>query len=320
MKGFVHNMDNNREFTDNKIENNIENKDNHIDEILPVGFEKGIKKTGKKKRIPNFAYNIMRLCAFAVAGFAFAYAAYDLTDSYLDYISAEEKYSAIDEMFQQTQNASQENATGENTQVAAGTSAEYEGTITKWVWDYNAMLQYNDESKGYIKLDGTRIQYPIVQHSDNKYYLLRGSDKISNGGGAIFIDSRCAGGLDARMSVVYGHNMLDGSMFKDLMNFSKEDFCRKNQTFDIYVGNRHYVYYVFSSFRTKADNEDIYKFGFKDDDDFTSWIDRVAGKSNYDYDCRKPDASDKILMCSTCVDNYGNRMVVCMFRGEEVVD
>lgn len=317
MKGFVQSMDNNREFTDNKIENNIEKKDNDIDEILPVGFEEK-KEIKKRRRIPNFAYNIIRVFAFAAAGFAFAYAAYDLTDSYLDYISAEEKYSAIDQMFQQTQNTNESGNVEENGQAAA--SAEYEGTITKWVWDYNAMLAYNDESKGYIKLDGTRIQYPIVQHSDNKYYLVRGSDKVSNGGGAIFIDSRCAGGLDARMSVVYGHNMLDGSMFHELMNFSKEEFCKNNQTFDVYVGNRHYIYYVFSSFRVKADNEDIYKFGFVDDEDFTKWINRVAAKSNYDYDCEKPSASDKILMCSTCVDNYDNRMVVCMYRGEEVVD
>ena len=181
------------------------------------------------------------------------------------------------------------------------------------------MLKYNDESKGYIKLDGTRIQYPIVQHSDNDYYLVKGSDKVANGGGAIFMDSRC-GGLDARMSVVYGHNMMDGSMFHDLMKFSKEDFCKKNQTFDVYVGHRHYIYHVFSSFRTKADNEDIYKFGFKDDDEFAKWIKKTYDKSNFKYDSKIPGVSDKILICSTCVDNNGNRMVVCMYRGEEVVD
>lgn len=52
------------------------------------------------------------------------------------------------------------------------------------------MLKYNDEAKGYIKLDGTRIQYPIFEHSDNKYYLKHGADKIYNGAGAIFIDYR----------------------------------------------------------------------------------------------------------------------------------
>lgn len=259
----------------------------------------------------------MRVIAFAVAGIAFGYASYELMDSYLDYTAAQEKYSAVDEMFNQIQSTEQTADTTDTAQTAS--SAEYQGTITKWVWDYDAMLKYNDESKGYIKLDGTRIQYPIVQHSDNDYYLVKGSDKVANGGGAIFMDSRC-GGLDARMSVVYGHNMMDGSMFHDLMKFSKEDFCKKNQTFDVYVGHRHYIYHVFSSFRTKADNEDIYKFGFKDDDEFAKWIKKTYDKSNFKYDSKIPGVSDKILICSTCVDNNGNRMVVCMYRGEEVVD
>lgn len=338
-----------KEFVDNKIENNIEIKDNKIDDQLKVGFDsekiiseskelniKGESKTSKsdtvnnepadclikeaetasnkKNKISGIAYNIVRVIAFAVAGIAFGYASYELMDSYLDYTAAQEKYSAVDEMFNQIQDTEQ---TADTTQT--GSSAEYQGTITKWVWDYDAMLKYNDESKGYIKLDGTRIQYPIVQHSDNDYYLVRGSDKVSNGGGAIFMDSRC-GGLDARMSVVYGHNMMDGSMFHDLMKFSKEDFCKKNQTFDIYVGRRHYIYHIFSSFRTKADNEDIYKFGFKDDDEFAKWIKKTTDKSNFKYDSEMPSVSDKILICSTCVDNNGNRMVVCMYRGEEVVD
>lgn len=307
---------NRKEFVDNKIENNIEIRDNKIDDELRIGFDSEKKENteNKKNKISGIAYNIVRVIAFAVAGIAFGYASYELMDSYLDYTAAQEKYSAVDEMFNQIQSTEQ---TADTVQTAS--SAEYQGTITKWVWDYDAMLKYNDESKGYIKLDGTRIQYPIVQHNDNDYYLVKGSDKVANGGGAIFMDSRC-GGLDARMSVVYGHNMMDGSMFHDLMKFSKEDFCKKNQTFDVYVGHRHYIYHVFSSFRTKADNEDIYKFGFKDDDEFAKWIKKTYDKSNFKYDSKMPDVSDKILICSTCVDNNGNRMVVCMYRGEEVVD
>ena len=319
-KEFVDNkIENNIKIRDNKIENNIKIRDNKIDDELRIGFDSEKKENteNKKNKISGIAYNIVRVIAFAVAGIAFGYASYELMDSYLDYTAAQEKYSAVDEMFNQIQSTEQTADTTDTAQTAS--SAEYQGTITKWVWDYDAMLKYNDESKGYIKLDGTRIQYPIVQHSDNDYYLVKGSDKVANGGGAIFMDSRC-GGLDARMSVVYGHNMMDGSMFHDLMKFSKEDFCKKNQTFDVYVGHRHYIYHVFSSFRTKADNEDIYKFGFKDDDEFAKWIKKTYDKSNFKYDSKIPGVSDKILICSTCVDNNGNRMIVCMYRGEEVVD
>ena len=59
---------------------------------------------------------------------------------------------------------------------------------------------------------------------------------------------------------------------------------------------------------------DISKFVPKD------LIDRVYSKSTYKFDTRKPTTDDKIIMCSTCVDDYGNRQLVCMYRGEEVVD
>ena len=61
------------------------------------------------------------------------------------------------------------------------------------------------------------------------------------------IDYRTAG-LEGDMCILYGHNMLDGSMFKEIMNFRDKDFCKKHPTFDIYIGRKHYIYYVFSVF------------------------------------------------------------------------
>lgn len=256
------------------------------------------------------AYNIIRYIALAGAAVVLVYASYSLTNSYLDYKEDEAKYAEINEMFNQQETKSEDNKKK---------SLKYSSSVTTWVWDYKAMLEYNDEARGYIKLDGTRIQYPIVEHEDNKFYLNHGSDKLSNGAGAIFLDYRTAG-LDGRMCILYGHNMLDGSMFKDLMKFRDSKFASKHQTFDIYVGYRHYIYYVFSSFSTKSDNNDIYKYGFEDDADYQKWLNTVCGKSTYKYSCSLPQIDDKVIMCSTCVDDYGNRQLVCMYRGEEVVD
>lgn len=269
---------------------------------------------GKKhKKIPNAIYNVVRVFAILFAGGILIYASYNLTESYLNYKEDEKKYAQINQMFikddeEKTTEKSQDNK-----------SIRYTKSVSTWKWDYKEMLQYNDEAKGYIKLNGTRIQYPIVEHSDNDFYLKRGSDKVYNGAGAIFLDYRTAG-LDGKMCILYGHNMLDGSMFKELMNFRDDDFCRKHPTFDIYVGYRHYIYYVFSVFSDKDDNENIYKYGFANDGEFQSWINTVSSRSRYNYGVRKPDTSDKIIMCSTCVDDNGNRQIVCLYRGEEVVD
>lgn len=268
-------------------------------------------KLNKKSKVSGKMYSVVRIIALVVAAGVLIYSSYSLTDSYLNYKEDEAKYAEINQMF--VQNSEDEDNTEDERDIS------YSSDENKWVWDYKAMLEYNDEAKGYIKLDGTRIQYPIVEHSDNDFYLRRGSDKISNGAGAIFLDYRTAG-LDGDMCIIYGHNMLDGSMFKDLMEFRKDDFCKKHQTFDVYVGYRHYIYYVFSTFSAKDVDENIYKWGFESDSDFQSWINRVYSKSSYKFDCKKPDTSDKIIMCSTCIDDNGNRQLVCMYRGEEIVD
>lgn len=250
-------------------------------------------------------YNIIRIVALIVAMGALIYASYSLTDSYLDYKEDEEKYAAINKMFE----SNVDNNGGFN----------YSSKTKKWSWNYKAMMKYNDESMGYIKLNDSRIQYPIVAHEDNKFYLTHGSDKVSNGAGAIFVDYRTAG-LNSNGCIVYGHNMLDGSMFADLMKFRKKKFATRHQVFDIYVGYRHYKYYVFSTLSTKKTDKSVYKYGFKDKEDYLKWIRELKSKSKFKYRNGTPGLKDKVILLSTCVDDYGNRQLVAIYRGEEVVD
>ena len=257
------------------------------------------------KKISAKTFNIIRIIVLCAAAVALIYASYSLTDSYLGYKEDEAKYAEIDKMFEQ--------GNTNNSGINISTKSK------KWSWNYKAMMKYNDESVGYIKLDNSRIQYPIVAHDDNKFYLTHGSDKVSNGAGSIFVDYRTAG-LNSNGCIVYGHNMLDGSMFADLMKYRKKKFAKTHQVFDVYVGYRHYKYYVFSAFSTQKTNESIYKFGFKNDAEFLSWINQMKQKSTYKFKNGTPGVNDKVILLSTCVDDYGNRQLVAIYRGEEVVD
>lgn len=280
-----------------------------------------MKNNNKKIQTKSKIYGRIRIFVLIIAGLILSYTSYGLTKSYLEYRDDEKKYAGLNDMF--IKNVEIEDSVDDGDNGGKITSDEsiinYTANEKEWVWDYDAMLKYNDEAKGYIKLDGTRIQYPILEHSDNEFYLNRGSDKVFNGAGSIFIDYRTAG-LEGDLCIIYGHNMLDGSMFKDLMNFRDKSFCKKHPTFDIYVGHKHYIYYVFSVFSTKDVDDNIYKYGFESRTEFQNWINRVYNKSGYKFECDKPTVDDKIIMCSTCIDDNGNRQLVCMYRGQEVVD
>ena len=114
------------------------------------------KNSKKKIRLSKKAYSIVRVVALSVAALVLIYASYSLTDSYLNYKEDESKYADINKMFVQQETKKQS--------VQKTDKIDYTKSLTTWKWDYKAMLQYNDEAKGYIKLDGTRIQYPIVEH------------------------------------------------------------------------------------------------------------------------------------------------------------
>ena len=99
-------------------------------------------------------------------------------DSYYEYKDDEAKYARINQMFVQQDDSKNKDKTN---------NLNYSANKDEWKWDYKAMLDYNNEARGYIILEGTRIQYPIVEHDDNEFYLTRGADKISNGAGSLFL-------------------------------------------------------------------------------------------------------------------------------------
>lgn len=279
----------------------------------------------------NKIFNVLRVMIVTVACGGFVYASYSLTKSYLGYQNADRAYEEINKMFYQTvdddmevveeDDISQQQASDDNKNDSKDDANNLSfSDDEKWVWNYNAMREYNPESLGFIRLEGSRIQYPIVQHEDNQYYLERGSNRISNGNGAIFVDARIQGGLDAKSCIIYGHDMLNGAMFADLLKYGTTEWCDNHQVFDIYIGYKHYRYYVFASFRADALDNDIYKVGFLDDNDYNAWIKRCMSKSNYKYPVEQPTAADKTMLLSTCIDDDTLRFVVALVRGEEVVD
>jgi len=278
----------------------------------------------------NKIYNTVRTVVIIGACVGFTFASYRLTKSYLGYKSADAAYEEIDNMFLQAQNEDEaenesgEQATNEQGQLVEETNASaelgYESTVKEWHWDYDAMRKYNAEAVGYIKLNDSRIQYPICQHSDNEYYLTHGSNRASNGNGAIFIDARIQGGLDADHCIIYGHDMMDGSMFAGLLQYANTKFCKTHKVFDIYVGYRHYRYYVFASFKGDAKDENIYKMGFEDEEDYDKWVTRCISKSAFNYGITKPKMGDKTILLSTCMNDKYSRYIVTLVRGEEVVD
>ncbi|MCL2695956.1 MAG: class B sortase [Clostridiales bacterium] len=87
-----------------------------------------------------------------------------------------------------------------------------------------ALLAINPDYIGWITIDGTTVDYPIVRGRENEYYMAHTFTGQKNTAGAIFMDTGCEEGFDGPLVILYGHNRKDGSMFAPLARYLKTDF------------------------------------------------------------------------------------------------
>lgn len=154
------------------------------------------------------------------------------------------------------------------------------------------------------------ISYPVLQGDDNNEYLHTLPDHTWNYGGSIFLDSLNSRSFIDENSIIYGHNMADGSMFgKFRSRYDSERY--KDHTFSLYLpdGTRH-IYTFFSVLTTEAGSP-VYTYTFENSRSFLDWQKMLKNSSKYE-NTPQPDRHAKFVSLSTCIGMTGttHRLVI----------
>src|SRR5690625_4667255 len=169
----------------------------------------------------------------------------------------------------------------------------------------------NPDIVGWITVEGTIINYPILQTKDNDYYLNRNYKGEDSPAGSIFMDYRNDVEQDNRNTIVYGHRMKDDTMFNSLTNYLDEDFYEEHKTVYYDTTNGSYDAEVFAAYYTTTEFDYI-QTEFESDEEYASFLDEVFEKSEIDTDINVT-ADDEIVTLSTCdytLDPDEGRLVV----------
>ena len=160
-------------------------------------------------------------------------------------------------------------------------------------------------------MDDVDISYPIVQGDDNEYYLHCDPANQPSVDGSIFLDSRNKS-LDTDLyALVYGHNMLDESMFGQLDEYTSEDFYNRGTgSFNIYTPKGSYRYKIFAA-NVVDPSDDAYQAGFTNTQAFDAFVKQLKARSMYDTGVDVV-GSDHVVTLSTCSDT--NRLVLSAKR------
>ena len=165
--------------------------------------------------------------------------------------------------------------------------------------DFTELSKINDEVVAWIKVPETSVNYPVVKHKDNSYYLTHSYDKSFNYAGWIYTDYR--NDIDDLVSnnIIYGHGRVDGSMFGSLRDLINKDGSEKL----VYISTpyNNYIFQVFSIYRIMNTDDYLYT-GYDNNEKFLSFIDLIKNRSLVKYDDLEIEPSDKILTLATCYD------------------
>ena len=174
--------------------------------------------------------------------------------------------------------------------------------------DFASLKKENKDVMGWISMPAIGISYPVLQADDNEYYLHRDIHGEYLFAGSIFMDEFCSSSLYGYNTVIYGHNMRDGSMFAGLWKFQNEETLKNCRYFWIYTPEADCLYEI-CSIHPAASGTDTFTVRFSDYEVHISWLQEMERLSSPQTGVRL-EADDRIVTLSTCTNNSAVRMTV----------
>ena len=175
--------------------------------------------------------------------------------------------------------------------------------------DLEALRETNPEVVGWILIPDTKINYPLMQGQDNDYYLHHTWDGKSNASGSILLEYQNAPDLTDYNTILYGHNMNNGSMFAGLRRYADQGYWEKHPHIYIKIDSGVYRYDIFSSYKASVDSN-IYGLSFELEKTKGLFLETAINSSQIETGIL-PDLTDRMLTLSTCSGaGYTTRWVV----------
>ncbi len=249
-----------------------------------------------------------KIIGFGLAGLAIIFFAYFGVTEINEYIStnkmaelqAQKNYTKTDD------SAVKDSVT--NNEIATINSRVVDPSTLTVLPEYQSYLRQNKDFVGWIIVPDTQVNYPIMQTNNNEYYLNHGFDGKEDSAGIPFMDYRCDYVNPTTNTILYGHNMNNGSMFGELNKYLDENFYNSHKVISMDTLYEHRQYEVVAVCLSEVQYQDDNKFRYynfinaDNDAEYEAFLQTVKTLSVYgkNIDIQK---TDKVLTLSTC-NNY----------------
>ena len=267
-----------------------------------VYFKKGkYSRNTPKRKVVGIA--VVSLCGLLALGSGFL-----MVRDLNQYSESAGVYDGLAEYVEVPEQAGEPDETG-----AEEESGGEDSSAVLPVVDFEALRETGPDIIGWLNLPDTAINYPVTQADDNEYYLRHLYDGTYNKTGCLFADYENQEDFSDRNTIIYGHNMRDGSMFAALNEYDGQSYFDGHPQMYLVTPGGGYVVEIFTAFVAKpsesGSDTSPWRLSFKDDGAYTTWLSEMAGRSVIETDVTVT-SSDKVLTLSTCTPGGASRFIV----------
>ena len=259
----------------------------------------------KKKKLKPKWKNIILLIIILVCIITLFISTKDIIKWMIDSNKTEEQIEKITEMVE-----IEEVEESENTEII---EQKEEPPKENPYWDYikmnminvnfNDLKQKNPDTKGWIQVNGTNINYPFVQTNNNEFYLNHTFNKTYNSAGWVFLDYRNNINELSRNTIIYAHGRLDTTMFGSLKNILSSGWLNNTTNYVVKLSTEteNTLWQVFSVYHIPTTNDYI-KVNFSSTNEFNKWSKMILKRSAHNFNTTINE-NDKVLTLSTCFND-----------------
>lgn len=262
-------------------------------------------KEEKKKSFFSPLRIIIIICCLAAIG----YASFRLISTQMDYRQGEQAHAELEQFVSPAAETAHTDATMETAPAVQSEPLPvpdtdvYSEHVDFPEVDFAALQEINPDIIGWIVIDNTEINYPVLQGPDNEYYLERMYNKVGNGSGSIYLDYRNARNLSDRNNVLFGHNMQNYTMFYGITMYRTQEFYDSQPTILLMTPEQNYVVELFAGYPLDPNTGAAWNLTFDSDEAYAAWLADCKERSEIQTTVT-PTVTDRILTMSTCVYDF----------------
>lgn len=198
----------------------------------------------------------------------------------------------------------EQNSTAEETEAEKKASKEKE--TRERMLKVKKLQEQNEDIVGWLEIEGTSVSYPVLQGDDNVFYLTHNYKKEETEKGSIFLNADYDWDIPSNNLVIYGHNLVNGQMFKELLKYSKEEFYKEHPVIRFTTEKKDMNFEVMSAFKSKVfyeNEQDVFRYyefmNSKSKKEYKNFVKNAKKASIYDTGVTA-EYGDQLITLITC--------------------